>query len=769
MKTRTTRRFFVHKLLSYTTRGGILSLTILFSVSFILPALSHAAVPGSLGAPIWTVTSPTIVGGGITAISGNYLYSAGTNIKNLVGGTWYVEKRNTDGTIDWSMEDTSSSIATVRGIAVGTNAVYVVGRTFIGASNYVIRIDKIDKNTGSLLATIVISPGPAPNDATASSVVADNASGMIYIGASNRLSGTSVQGMVYEIDQSSLAIIKKIVVNNTRVEALALDNTGIYFTTVSLPQPITGKIDLGVQKWGLHLSTFLWSSTHQFPYGDTPWPVSMITAGGKVYIVGGGQNFLTLPLQPHWQIQILDAGTGALLTNTSGSIGLALGTFSDGTNVYVVGTRFLETGSSLLTAVIVPEGWRIEKYPSGATVPSWFANYGNPSLLIGSGAANSAYVYSVGGNKSAGSPVHFYIQAQPVIPSTPPTPSISYTPSPTWSCSGTGVTSVSLKKGSGSGASAVSYAITSPSSGTLPADNPGGTWTPTGAGTYTLTCTNPGGTSAPQSVTIPSTTASLSFSPQPTVTSSASTPLGAAKTLYWWSNTTANTCKIGTASGGSNIVSSGADSGSTTVSPSVNTTYYLTCTGPGGTATQSASLSISAPPTPSISYTPSPSPGSVSWSCNGNGANLTKVKVVGPTGGTLVNTSPGTQTASGSFAPSTTGSYTLTCTTPNGTQTQTTSVILSGTLTAFPTMVNKGVTTNATFQWSISGISSLAGHICTISGPGFSSPPSLSSLTGSTARSIKLSHQAIYDLTCDGTSILTKPTLINLVPQYSPF
>jgi hypothetical protein len=117
---------------------------------------------------------------------------------------------------------------------------------------------------------------------------------------------------------------------------------------------------------------------------------------------------------------------------------------------------------------------------------------------------------------------------------------------------------------------------------------------PTQTTTYTITATGHGGTvtsSTSVTVTNPAPTATISANPQ-------SIQAGQSATLTW-NSTNANTAVI------DNGIGSVAASGSMTVSPAADTTYTITVTGPGGTASASVLVSVIwLQPTVSLSANP---------------------------------------------------------------------------------------------------------------------------------------------------------------------
>ena len=104
--------------------------------------------------------------------------------------------------------------------------------------------------------------------------------------------------------------------------------------------------------------------------------------------------------------------------------------------------------------------------------------------------------------------------------------------------------------------------------------------TPSATTTYGITCTGPGGSvtaDATVTVTAAAPTASLTANP-------ASIIAGGSSTLTW-SSTNATACT------GGGFSASGT-SGSAAVTPNATTTYGITCTGPGGSATANAMVTV---------------------------------------------------------------------------------------------------------------------------------------------------------------------------------
>ncbi len=245
-------------------------------------------------------------------------------------------------------------------------------------------------------------------------------------------------------------------------------------------------------------------------------------------------------------------------------------------------------------------------------------------------AVNTTYVLTVSG-------IAGQTTAQTTVTIAPPTALMSANPttvslgSPstlTWST--TGATSVSISNGVGSVAASGSVQVS-----------------PTATTAYVLTATGPGGqTTAQATVTISPPTASMSASPT-------TVGLGSPTTLTW-STTSAASVSI---NNGVGIV---AASGSMQVTPTTNTTYVLTATGPSGQATAQAGVAIAAP-TASLSASPTSilagNLAYLTWGAtNGTSASISNgVGAVSPVSGGSVGVQPATTTT-----------YTLTVTGPGG-------------------------------------------------------------------------------------------------------
>jgi trimeric autotransporter adhesin len=251
--------------------------------------------------------------------------------------------------------------------------------------------------------------------------------------------------------------------------------------------------------------------------------------------------------------------------------------------------------------------------------------------------------------------------------------------------------------------------------------------------TYTLTCSGPGG-SAAQSATISikaaAPTVTLSVGPS-AITSGSSATLN-------WSATNATACTASGAWSGSKAVHGSQSTGAL----SANSTYVLSCSGDGGTASQSATVTVSAKPTVKVSIGASPSTvasgasSMLTWSS----VSATACTASGAWSGTKAtsgSSSTGALTAGATFA--------ITCTGSGGSSaTQTVTVSVSApsptvSLTASPSTVASG--SASTLSWSSSNATS-----CNATGAWSGSKTTTGSFsTGA------LKAAATYGLSCTGS------------------
>lgn len=193
------------------------------------------------------------------------------------------------------------------------------------------------------------------------------------------------------------------------------------------------------------------------------------------------------------------------------------------------------------------------------------------------------------------------------------------------------------------------------------------------AGTYVFSLTatdNLGaiGTDTMQVVVTAVSTPTLSISANPSSINS-----GASSVLSW-SSSNVSACS---ASGGWS--GSKALTGTQSVSPTSNTTYTLTCTGPGGSVNQSATVNVTAVSAPTLSISANPASITSGSSSVLTWSSTNTTSCTGSGGWSGSKTLTGTQ----SVSPTATTTYTLTCSGPGGNiaQNATVTVLPAGPIT----------------------------------------------------------------------------------------
>jgi hypothetical protein len=175
--------------------------------------------------------------------------------------------------------------------------------------------------------------------------------------------------------------------------------------------------------------------------------------------------------------------------------------------------------------------------------------------------------------------------------------------------------------------------------------------TPASNTAYTLTATGPGGAATE--------TATVSINP-PSIGSFTATPssidVSGSSTLAWSGITNATTCSIDNGVGPVDCAG-----GNTNVTPASNTTYTLTATGPGGTASEIATVSFNAPVAGTLSASPATIDGggssTLTWGASTNATSCSIDNGVGTVSCSI---------ASMSVSPGSSTTYTLTATGPGG-------------------------------------------------------------------------------------------------------
>lgn len=394
------------------------------------------------------------------------------------------------------------------------------------------------------------------------------------------------------------------------------------------------------------------------------------------------------------------------------------------------------------------------------------------------GPLNSAgvYIYTLTctGPGGASSPTSVTVD----VNSTPPPPAIT----------AFAVAPATLQTGSSATATWSSTAATSCTasggtsgdgwSGTLPPQSTGTSIGPintVGLATYMLTCTGAGGTSLPSTATVLVT----QTAPPASVSKFTATPtaiqVGQSAQLAWTSSN-ATSCN---ATGGTNSWGGAVPTSSSgTSTGSINTvgvyTYYLTCTGAGGTGLPAAAIvAVTAlpPPVTISSFTATPAAlqlgqsTTLAWSTNGATA-CTASGGTGADGWGGVVAASNAGVVIGPFNSTGTYIYSLICTGPGGisapsslsvTVSPATPAATIGSFTAAPTFVQAGQSTS--LAWSSSNASS-----CTAGGGTGSDGWTGTVGTSSTGLSVgPLSTGTItYTLTCTGPGGTSAPSSVNV-------
>jgi len=173
---------------------------------------------------------------------------------------------------------------------------------------------------------------------------------------------------------------------------------------------------------------------------------------------------------------------------------------------------------------------------------------------------------------------------------------------------------------------------------------------PTASTTYTITASGPGGTTTKSATVTVLQPPSVSITAMPD-----SIPSGAVSTLSW-SSTDADAATL------DNGIGPVAPGGSLPVAPSRTTTYTITVTGPGGTASANVTVSVHRSPTVTLSAVPDSilagETSLLSWTSS-NADSISIDQDIGPV--SLSGSAP--------VSPSETTTYTATATGPGGTAT----------------------------------------------------------------------------------------------------
>jgi hypothetical protein len=246
--------------------------------------------------------------------------------------------------------------------------------------------------------------------------------------------------------------------------------------------------------------------------------------------------------------------------------------------------------------------------------------------------------------------------------------------------------------------------------------------------TYTLSCTGNGG-SAQQSATV-------TVLAPPTVTLSAgptSIASGGSSTLTW-SSTSATSCS---ASGG--WTGTKATSGTVKVAPTSTATYTLSCTGNDGSAQESATVTVLAPPTVTLSAGPTSIASGGSSTLTWSSTNTTSCSASG--GWTGTKATSGTVKVS----PSSTATYTLSCTGAGGSGQASTTVKVAPSVTLSASLATIASGGSSTLTWTSANATS-----CTASGGWTGTKGTSGAATVSPTSTVNYITTVFYELSCTG-------------------
>ena len=291
---------------------------------------------------------------------------------------------------------------------------------------------------------------------------------------------------------------------------------------------------------------------------------------------------------------------------------------------------------------------------------------------------------------------------------------------------------------------------------------------PTVTTTYQLDCTGPGGVGSDDAV-VTVTVVQEPEDPSVDITANPMTINSGSTSVLTWDSTNATTC---TASNG--WTGTKTADGTESVSPTVTTTYAISCTGAGGTATDSVSITVDAvtPNQPTVDLTASrtsvtPGADSATTTLTWTSTNATSCTA---SGGTFTG-AKGTSGAE-TITPSATTTYTLTCTGAGGDGNDSVTVnfvptpdvetpIPTVTLTANPTSVQEGGAGNATttLTWTSSNATS-----CTGFGLGFAGAKATSG-----SEVVTPTQNTTYQLDCVGAGGTgSDDAVVTFVPEEEP-
>ena len=488
---------------------------------------------------------------------------------------------------------------------------------------------------------------------------------------------------------------------------------------------------------------------------------STVESGGASTLTWSSANATACSASGNWSGSKATSGsasTGPLTANSSFALTCtgAGGTATQSVNVTVVppvapplpSVMVSATPSTVASGGGTTLNWTVTNAASCTASGGWTGSKALSGSEARSGlTSTTTYTLSCTG---AGGTASQSVTVTVTPPSAPPSPTISLTASPTAVANG-GTSTLNWSTANASSCTAAGgWAGTKALSGS---EARTGLTTTT---TFTLTCNGSGGATASQSVTV---SVSPPVSPPPpsvSLTAAPSSVANGGSTTLAWSASNATAC---TASGGWSgtkaLSGSEARSGLTST-----TTFVLTCTGAGGSGSQSVTVNVAPPnppPTLALSATPNAlvqgNASTLSWSTT----NATSCAAAGDWTGTKATS--GTQ-STGALSTIKTYTYTLACTGPGGSTTQSATVAVSAappvptvTLSANPAQVAQGGT--STLTWSSSNATN-----CLASG-GWSGTKA----TSGTQVTSALAQTTTFTLTCTGAGgSASKDATVSVTP-----
>lgn len=476
-------------------------------------------------------------------------------------------------------------------------------------------------------------------------------------------------------------------------------------TTVSVKTPLpTVSLSVGPSAIASGASaTITWSSAQA-----TACIASGAWSGDKA--LSGSQSTGALTANKTYTLTCTGAG-GSAAQSATVSVKAAAPTVSlsaSPSSITRGGTASLVWSSTHATSCTASGAWSGAKSVSG-------------SQSTGALTANAVYSLTCTGAGGVA------MQSATVTVTSTPTATVSLSASPSTVVSGGTSTLTWSSRDATSCTASGAWAGSKPTSGSQ------STGALTASATYSLTCSGAGGNAAQSttvSVTPAAPTVSLVASPS-TITSGGSAGLT-------WSSTHATACTAGGAWSGAKALSGSQSTGAL----KANTTYSLTCTGAGGSATQAATVSVTPiTPAPTVSLAASPSSivSGKSTMLTWSSTNATSCTASGGWSGS--HSTSGSQ-STGTLSANAT--YTLTCTGGGGSAAQSATVTVASaaptvSLSASPSTVASGAA--STLSWSSTNATA-----CVASGGWSGSEPTSGSHSTGT-----LSANESYTLTCTGS------------------